>query len=57
MGSATTAVSAKYLGHNYVGIDNCKSYLEYAEKRIEAPDTELAHMQAEILLHKVEKNK
>ena len=55
MGSATTAVAAKYLAHNYVGIDNCKSYLEYAEKRIKSPGSELAHMQAEIVLHKVEK--
>jgi DNA modification methylase len=36
MGSGTTAVVAKKLGRNYLGIELNPEYIEIAEKRIEA---------------------
>lgn len=33
-GSGTTLVAAKLLGHNYIGIDVSKVYIEYSEKRL-----------------------
>jgi modification methylase len=35
MGSGTTAVVAKKLGRNYLGIELNQEYIEIAEKRIE----------------------
>lgn len=34
-GSGTTLVAAKILGHNYIGIDISKEYVEFAKKRLE----------------------
>ena len=55
VGSGTTAIAAKHLGHDYVGIDNCEAYLAAAAARIAHPKADLPRMQAELALHRVEK--
>ena len=35
VGSGTTVVAAKYLGHNWIGIDNSRQYLDFAMSRVE----------------------
>ena len=38
VGSGTTAVASKILGHNYIGVDCSSHYLQYAEDRIANAD-------------------
>ena len=53
MGSGTTAVAAKLLGHKYIGIDISENYLEYAKRRIEKSDEEKHLIMKELALHNV----
>lgn len=55
MGSGTTAVAAKLLGCDYVGIDISKKYLDLAEKRIAQSETEREKVEFEISKHLVRK--
>ncbi|HGE71147.1 TPA: site-specific DNA-methyltransferase, partial [Candidatus Poribacteria bacterium] len=54
-GSGTTLVAAKLLGHDYIGIDISKEYVEFAEKRIENCESEIVFMQEEMARHTVTK--
>lgn len=54
VGSGTTAVAAKLLGHHYVGIDASEEYLAYAQERLDNAQSEMPKMQAELELHGVE---
>ena len=53
VGSGTTAVAAKLLGHHYLGIDASPEYLAFAQERIENASTEMPKIQAELELHGV----
>jgi len=56
MGSGTSAVAAKLLGHNYIGIDISQTYIEQAKKRIEnITQKEIDDFNNEISLHVVTK--
>lgn len=55
MGSGTTAVAAQLLGHDYIGIDISKKYVEYAKNRIKSCEHERPIINQEIELHKVRK--
>lgn len=55
MGSGTTAVAAKLLGHDYIGIDISKEYVRYAKNRIKNCEHERSVVNQEIELHKVRK--
>ena len=55
MGSGTTAVAAKLLGHNYLGIDISKEYLSLAENRIKNSEKEKEKIDKELSGHIVEK--
>ena len=56
MGSGTTAVAAKLLGFDYLGIDISHEYLEYAEKRLKERESELEKIEKEKELHFVKKS-
>ena len=51
VGSGTTAVAAKLLGHHYVGIDVSAEYLAVAEQRLNNAMIEMAQVQKEMDLH------
>ena len=51
VGSGTTAVAAKLLGHEYIGIDRSESYLSYARERLKNSDKEMPKIQEEMRLH------
>jgi len=53
IGSGTTAVAAKLLGFDYVGIDSSKEYLHYAEKRINNCINEKEKLLQELEKHQV----
>lgn len=53
VGSGTTAVAAKLLGHNYIGIDRSEHYLEMAQSRIDNATAEMQKIQDEVALHQV----
>lgn len=56
MGSGTTAVASKLLGHNYFGIDISKRYIQEAQDRIKnISQKEITDFNNEILLHVVNK--
>lgn len=55
VGSGTTTVAAKLLGHDYIGIDISKEYVRYAEDRIKNCEYERATVNQEVELHKVKK--
>ena len=55
IGSGTTAVAAKLLGHDYVGIEISKEYAGYADDRIKNSKFENSVVEQEIELHKVKK--
>ena len=55
VGSGTTAVATKLLGHNYCGIDIDTSYLEYAQNRLNNAEQEREKIQKEQALHIVKK--
>lgn len=54
-GSGTTLVAAKILGHNYIGIDISKEYVEFAKKRLENFKDEEPIAYEEIAKHTVYK--
>lgn len=54
-GSGTTLVAAKILGHNYIGIDISKKYVDYAIKRLENYKNEIEIVKDEISKHTVKK--
>ena len=53
LGSGTTAVAAKLLGYDYLGIDIGKEYIDYAEKRVLNAESERSIVKKELELHKV----
>ena len=55
LGSGTTAVAAKILGFNYLGIDISPHYLDYAKERIKNAADELHKIEKEKELHFVYK--
>jgi modification methylase len=55
VGSGTTLVAAKLLGHNYIGIDISEQYINMAKKRIENSDKEKDTMLEEVEKHIVKK--
>lgn len=54
-GSGTTLVSAKILGHDFIGIEISKEYIAYAEQRIKNYALEVKQVEEEVALHIVEK--
>ena len=56
MGSGTSAVASKLLGHNYIGIDISKIYIDQANNRINnITDKEIDDFNKELSLHFVTK--
>lgn len=55
VGSGTTAVAAKLLGFDYLGIDKSREYLDYAAARIAAAENERDKINEELALHIVRK--
>lgn len=53
VGSGTTAVAAKLLGHHYLGIDRSRHYLEYAQERLDNAYSERPQLEKELELHQV----
>ena len=53
VGSGTTAVAAKLLGHHYLGIDRSRHYLEYAQERLDNAYSERPQLEKELELHRV----
>lgn len=53
VGSGTTAVAAKLLGHHYLGIDRSRHYLEYAQQRLDNAYSERPQLAKELELHRV----
>ena len=54
IGSGTTAVAAKLLGHTYIGIDRSEAYLKMTCDRLEKAPNEMPKINEEIALHNVE---
>ncbi len=54
-GSGTTLVAAKILGHNFIGIDISKEYVDFSEKRLKNYKTEEKYANEEIARHIVVK--
>jgi len=54
-GSGTTLVAAKILGHNFIGIDISKDYVEFSEKRLKNYKVEEKYANEEIAKHFVVK--
>jgi len=50
-GSGTTLVAAKILGHNFIGIDISKEYVEFSEKRLKNYKAEEKYANEEIAKH------
>ena len=48
IGSGTTAVAAKLLGHRYIGIDRSDLYLQWAQERLDNAQSEMPKIQAEL---------
>ena len=55
-GSGTTLVAAKLLGHDYIGVDLSKSYVEMAAQRINNCEAERKIWAREQALHSVKEN-
>lgn len=55
MGSGTTAVAAKILGCDYIGIDTSLKYIEEAKTRIKSSDKERPRVDVELSKHFVNK--
>ena len=53
IGSGTTAVAAKLLGHRYIGIDRSELYLQWAQERIDNAQSEMPKIQAELDQRKI----
>ena len=54
VGSGTTAVAAKLLGHRYIGIDRSEAYIQMAQDRLLNAQSEMAAVQKELDLRTVE---
>ena len=54
VGSGTTAVAAKLLGYDYIGIDISGTYLEMAQNRLDECESERKKIVEELQLHEVE---
>jgi len=54
-GSGTTLVAAKILGHNFIGIDISKEYVEFSKKRLKNYKAEERYANEEIAKHTVVK--
>ncbi len=54
IGSGTTAVAAKLLGHKYIGIDRSEEYLKMTIDRLDNASSEMPKIQEELGLHQVE---
>ena len=54
IGSGTTAVAAKLLGHRYIGIDRSEAYIQMAQDRLLNAQSEMAAVQKELDLRTVE---
>lgn len=52
-GSGTTLVAAKILGHDFIGIDISREYVEFSEKRLKFYTTELKNADEETSKHLV----
>lgn len=55
IGSGTTAVAAKLLGFDYLGIDIGEQYIDYAEERLVNAERERSKFMKEQSLHKIRK--
>ena len=51
IGSGTTAVAAKLLGHKYIGIDRSEAYMEMASTRLDNAPGEMSKIREEQGLH------
>jgi modification methylase len=54
IGSGTTAVAAKLLGHKYIGIDRSEAYIKMTSDRLDNAPSEMSKIQEELALHNVE---
>ncbi len=54
IGSGTTAVAAKLLGHKYIGIDRSEAYIQMTCERLNSSVKEKPKIQEELALHVVE---
>ncbi len=55
-GTGTTLVAAKLLDHNYIGVDNSASYVEFAKDRLECAESERAVIKGEIRKHVIKES-
>ena len=53
IGSGTTAVAAKLLGHKYIGIDSSEAYMQMTYDRLQNAESEMPKIQEELALHNV----
>lgn len=53
LGSGTTAVAAKLLGHTYIGIDRSDTYIKMASERLNNAPSEMLKVQEELALHTI----
>ena len=53
IGSGTTAVAAKLLGHKYIGIDRSEEYLKMTNERLDNANREMPKIQKELALHEI----
>lgn len=54
VGSGTTAVAAKLLGHKYIGIDNSEKYINDSNDRLNNSHSEIGKIHKEISFHNVD---
>ncbi|MYG00186.1 site-specific DNA-methyltransferase [Candidatus Poribacteria bacterium] len=54
IGSGTTAIAAKLLGHKYIGIDRSEAYINMTHDRLDKSQREKDKIQKEFDLHQVE---
>jgi DNA modification methylase len=50
LGSGTTALAAKHLNRNYIGIEIYSEYAEYAQRRLEEENQEIKNREFEFIL-------
>ena len=55
-GGGTTLVAAKFLNHDYIGIDMSEAYIEMSEERLKNYQSEQKEFENEIAKHQVEKS-